>query len=299
MNDFTIILLCIACPLVICALVGVEIFFITRHTRKTAMLNHIRINTERIQYVSNRDFDIIVPAVLYGKPIEVAIKNNFIHLINDGKFFAINIDDFISITYKNGKYVFKLANLAIANTKVFEIKCDDNRLLKYLNIATPDSQEGTAKPQAKKGFLSTSTGRFVLIGIVYAIFFIIFALTGNALYYVLTTVLFAVGLTIFIVHHYVTNSKSLTEGTKSEILEKREKQKLFYSKVIAVCLGIVIVITLLCKIPSGGNSSGTGTCDVCGGSGTVTSKILGQGSGIQNGFDTYYRCGACHGTGRK
>ena len=49
---------------------------------------------------------------------------------------------------------------------------------------------------------------------------------------------------------------------------------------------------------SSGSSNGSGTCGICGGSGTVTSKILGDGTGIQSGFDTYYRCKGCHGTGR-
>ncbi|MBE6566778.1 MAG: hypothetical protein E7659_06715 [Ruminococcaceae bacterium] len=291
MNDFTIILLCIACPLVICALVGVEIYFITRYTRKTAILNQIRTSADKyFKHIFEHYVEMVAPAILYGTPIEIAIKNNSIYLINDGKFFAINIDDFTSITYKNGKYIFRLTNLAIANTKVFAIKCDDDRLLKHLNIAMPDSQEETTNPKSIKEFLSTSTNRFVLVGIVYAIFFIIFALTGNALYYVIMTVLFAAGLTIYIVHHYVTNLKTLTEGTKSEILEKREKQKLFYGKVIAVCLGIVIVITLLCAIPTNNNNDDYDPyeCFWCNGTGMA-----------EDAYGKLHYCSHCHGSGRQ
>lgn len=294
MNDLTLWLLIIGCPLAIWALVSVEIYFIIRYTRKNAILNRIKMG----DYLTNQSFDIILPATLYGQSIKVAIKRNFIHIINDSKFFSIYIDDFTSIKYKNGTYVFRLANISIANTKVFSIKCTDDRLASYLNIGDINSQNKTSKPKSFKEYVSTSTGRFVLIGIIYVIFFIIFALTGKTLYYILLTAIFAVGLTIYIAQHHVSNSKKSTEGTKSEILQKQEKQKLFYSKVIAVCLGIVIVMTLLCAIPTK-SSNGTGTCDVCGGDGVVTSKILGQGSGIQSGFDTYYRCGACHGSGRK
>ena len=46
------------------------------------------------------------------------------------------------------------------------------------------------------------------------------------------------------------------------------------------------------------NDDDSDVCGICGGSGTVTSKFLGEGSGIQKGFDTYYRCAGCHGTGR-
>ena len=48
----------------------------------------------------------------------------------------------------------------------------------------------------------------------------------------------------------------------------------------------------------GDNDDDSDVCGICGGSGTVTYKFLGEGSGIQKGFDTYYRCKGCHGTGR-
>lgn len=73
------------------------------------------------------------------------------------------------------------------------------------------------------------------------------------------------------------------------------------TKAIALICTISLVIGLcaVAKIlPSGNNSNETEACGICGGSGTVTSKILGEGSGIQKGFDTYYRCKGCHGTGR-
>ena len=50
---------------------------------------------------------------------------------------------------------------------------------------------------------------------------------------------------------------------------------------------------------SGGSSSSSDVCGICGGDGVVTFKSLGEGTGVQEGFDTYYRCKGCHGTGKK
>ncbi len=65
---------------------------------------------------------------------------------------------------------------------------------------------------------------------------------------------------------------------------------------------IVISIILLCCMAMGfagcEEEDWGDTCSVCGGSGIVDSRILGSGSGIQYGFDTYYRCAGCHGTGK-
>ena len=66
-------------------------------------------------------------------------------------------------------------------------------------------------------------------------------------------------------------------------------------KIICVLL-LMCIFTLCLASCDGGDDSGV--CGICGGSGTVTSKFLGSGSGIQKGFDTYYRCKGCHGTGK-
>ena len=70
------------------------------------------------------------------------------------------------------------------------------------------------------------------------------------------------------------------------------------SLLIATVVGLFLALIVSTSSSGGGNSKGSGTCGICGGSGTVTSKILGEGAGIQKGFDTYYRCKGCHGTGR-
>lgn len=76
--------------------------------------------------------------------------------------------------------------------------------------------------------------------------------------------------------------------------------------ILIVCLiGIIVsiaVISFACNYLSeeGGNSSNSNSsdvCGICGGSGVVTFKSLGEGTGIQKGFDTYYRCKGCHGSG--
>lgn len=66
-----------------------------------------------------------------------------------------------------------------------------------------------------------------------------------------------------------------------------------------ICILLLVCILTLCLAACGDNDSDSDTCGICGGTGTVTSKFLGSGSGIQKGFDTYYRCKGCHGTGRK
>lgn len=68
------------------------------------------------------------------------------------------------------------------------------------------------------------------------------------------------------------------------------------SLLIAFLFGIIIV--LICSPGSSAPNNDGSACGICGGDGVVTSKILGEGSGIQKGFDTYYRCKGCHGTGR-
>ena len=79
--------------------------------------------------------------------------------------------------------------------------------------------------------------------------------------------------------------------------KRQKKRNIGRSLFIAFVFGLLITM-LAGGSTSSGSSNGSGTCGICGGSGTVTSKILGDGTGIQSGFDTYYRCKGCHGTGR-
>ena len=71
--------------------------------------------------------------------------------------------------------------------------------------------------------------------------------------------------------------------------------------VLIVTLVIVVAVCMFAKfiISLDENSNKTEPCGICGGDGVVTQKLLGDGSGVQNGFDTYYRCKGCHGTGTK
>lgn len=147
--------------------------------------------------------------------------------------------------------------------------------------------------------ISTAKGRFILVGICYILFFVIFALFGKGLTYFLSTLLVTGGVAIYLAYSRIKNHEPNSYISEAEKLKIKAENKMFWSNVLAICLAIGIVLTLLCGIPSGGTSSGSGTCGVCGGSGTVTHKVLGEGSGVQKGFDTYYRCGSCHGTGIK
>lgn len=65
-----------------------------------------------------------------------------------------------------------------------------------------------------------------------------------------------------------------------------------------VCILLLICTFSLPLVSCGENEDKSDVCGICGGSGTVTSKFLGTGTGIQKGFDTYYRCKGCRGTGR-
>ena len=163
---------------------------------------------------------------------------------------------------------------------------------------------GITTPLLQK-IISTANGRFILVGISYVIFFVIFALFGKGLWYFLITLLIMGGTAIYFAYLYIKDYKPNINLSEAEKFKIKAENKMFWSNVLAICLAIAIVITLLCSIPRGGNSSGSGsssgskTCGICGGEGVVTQKFLGEGSGVQIGFDTYYRCGSCHGRGTK
>lgn len=73
-------------------------------------------------------------------------------------------------------------------------------------------------------------------------------------------------------------------------------------KIILTLILVVVLIVEFALLSSTcsdtGSSKDSDVCDVCGGDGYVTYKFLGEGTGVQKGFDTYYRCRGCHGTGR-
>ena len=66
-----------------------------------------------------------------------------------------------------------------------------------------------------------------------------------------------------------------------------------------ICILLVVCMLALCLVSCGDSESSSDTCGICGVSGRVTQKFLGSGSGVQSGYDTYYRCKGCSGTGRK
>ena len=73
-------------------------------------------------------------------------------------------------------------------------------------------------------------------------------------------------------------------------------------RLILIILVIAIILTLpliYCDFSDSSDSSSSNEpCGICGGTGTVVnSKFLGEGEGIQYGFDMIYRCKYCHGTG--
>ena len=78
-----------------------------------------------------------------------------------------------------------------------------------------------------------------------------------------------------------------------------------FTKILFIAIVIVIIFTLILSLIVGDtfkdnhNGNDSDACDICGGSGVLTFKLLGEGTGIQVGFDTYYRCKGCHGSGRK
>ena len=160
------------------------------------------------------------------------------------------------------------------------------------------SEAGISKKLRNKSssIVSASKGRFVLLGVAYGILFVIFVLSGLLVYWIILTILFAIGLFCYIYSDYHKNS---TFNPKTSSQEEKETKKKHYGIIIAICLILCLIMTLLCSIAGGSKSNGTGTCGVCGGSGVVTSKIIGEGSGVQRGFDTYYRCAGCHGSGTK
>ena len=72
----------------------------------------------------------------------------------------------------------------------------------------------------------------------------------------------------------------------------------FAPMLISIALLVGIVIIIASSVSSSAPNKDGDVCGICGGDGVVTSKMLGTGSGIQEGFDTYYRCKGCNGTGR-
>lgn len=70
--------------------------------------------------------------------------------------------------------------------------------------------------------------------------------------------------------------------------------------MLLIFIASISAILYACDcLSENGSSSSSDVCGICGGDGYVTFKSLGEGTGVQHGFDTYYRCKGCHGTGKK
>ena len=370
MDDLTIILLCIGCPLIICALVGIEFYSIIKSIRKNEILNKIKYGND----LTINDFEIKSPAILYGKPIEIALKDGFIYFINEGKYFSAHAADFVSIENKNGKFTFRFPIAYIANAKAFTVKCDNTifankveALLKSFNNEGSKSENeetesnkkhitsmtdstrqkikkaglvmlaigaigafliviislllygkiyfyngydftgwlwticfilfggglialGLTTPLLQKVIL-TSKGRFIIIGLCYVIFFVIFALLGHWLYYFITTLLFIAGGVIYIVFHYHNAEKENIGLSKAEILEKRAKNKIFYSNVMAIILAFALLISFMSAFLPKNNTDSDGIA------GWTQCYKCNKTGKVRNDLGFYVTCPHCDGVG--
>jgi len=359
MNDLTIWQLIICTSTLVWLLCGIEMYFVFRFARKKAILGKI----EKDNYLS------VIPgfcerfsANLYGAPIEVAIKDDFIYFINNGRCFCINIDEFISIKEKKGKYIFRLAKTSIANTKVFAIKCNDSafraKLFSLVNNNAKENEKEIVENDAsalyflnstqirikKAGIIMLAVGvigaalisiislllyrkiyffdgyaytgvlwvisfvlicagiialsqilkpkvAFIITGIGYIISFVFFALVDQLLMFLISTTLLIIGVIIIAVVRYIDDTRSSGQKNKAQILEKKRKNKVLYSKLIAVCLAIAIVITPLSTVMRNENSDPDGIdgwtqCYKCNKTGKVRNDV---------GF--YVTCPRCDGVG--
>lgn len=142
-----------------------------------------------------------------------------------------------------------------------------------------DSKAWITKCQSQLDSRSLDTMLMIIAGVFVLLFGIIFS---NELVTYITTMIICLGGGVFV----------------AWMIKDGKSSRLGRSLLIAAVIGLLLFL-LVSAISSGGSSSGSETCDICGGDGFVTQKILGEGSGVQQGFDTYYRCKGCHGAGIK
>lgn len=81
-----------------------------------------------------------------------------------------------------------------------------------------------------------------------------------------------------------------------EIIEKIRQNKEYF--IIGIVVALAFLFSIWATSSDNSHSDSSDVCGICGGSGVVTNKVLGNGTGIQKGFDTYYRCRGCNGTGK-
>lgn len=90
----------------------------------------------------------------------------------------------------------------------------------------------------------------------------------------------------------IKNAKEIIE----EFIEKIIKNKEYF--IIGIVVALALLFSFWATSSDNSHSDSSDVCGICGGSGVVTNKVLGNGTGIQKGFDTYYRCRGCNGTGK-
>ena len=226
MDDLTFNLLIYGLPSLILILFCVEICVIVRSIKKSTIFTTFK-NYPYISYDISKE---AVLAQLYGKNIWIGSGDNdciiFSYLDN---YIAVKLEDFISIKRKNNKCTFRLAKATIMGIKSFTVKCEDDRLDKILNIGTGCTTQVDPEVQkVQKQLAHKSTIIFAISAIVYVVCFVIFAILGKWLYYFITTLLFILGLFLFIFFHNADDDKNNSSLSKSEIIEKKAKNKLFY-----------------------------------------------------------------------
>ena len=254
MNSSTLWLLIIAPPIGLGVLVALELFFIFRFSKRKDVLSKIS-SGERLE---NHTFDIKVPAILYGKKIEIALYKEFIFFIHEGHYLSIPFYDFLSIKFKKGMYVFKSPRISQMRIAV---KCDNPAFSKMIADKITQTYPGlnqNKSPLSKKAIALISLSIMIFISSC-------FIFSGNLLMFIVISELMANGVAI-------------------AMYKKPDDRKDLGKAILIATIGALlfgIIVGLICGIelyPSAGIGD---ICDACGGNG----KWFGN------------ECPRCHGFG--
>ena len=347
--------------LVFFIILACECYIVIRVARKNKVLNKLKFGN----YLMREHFEIRSPAILYGTPIEIALKDGFVYFIKDNKYFSAHIEDFASIKNKNSKFIFTAYTTHIASAKTFSVKCDNtiftNKLTSILMSINNNEDSESKNKEAENnknsntfmtnstikkasfimvalgmivsvliivislslygkiyfyngyaftGFLWTmcflllgggfitlaltlpsSRDRFVIIGVCYIVFLVIFLLLGKLNVFLITLIFMGGGVVYILIHHHDSEKKNV-QLTKSETLKKRAKNKMLYSNVMAIILAVSILLSFAVAFSQKSDHSdpdgidGWTTCYKCSGSGKV-----------RNDLGYYVRCPRCNGVG--
>lgn len=235
-------------------------------------------NVKKGKSPSIGDYDIIVPAILYGISIKIGIKDKCLFLINGSRCVPININDFVSIKHiKNNKYIFRLDNARAIGSKMFSLKFESEELHQYLSnlIVEPYA------PKSIKDFWDIPQVRFIALAIAYAAFCAIFTWIDQMEVFLIITVILIIGAGIYIVFDSIRHRMTNALLTGKEKREENDHRKKIYANILAICLAVAIVLTLLAMVIPDAPSRIGEICGACGGSGKFQGK----------------ECPACHGFG--